>query len=154
MRERMKELLVLSHRIHEQTKDKSAKNKVYSVHEPHVACIAKGKAHKPYEFGSKVSVTTTAEGAWVVGIENFTGNPHDGATLKQVIADVEQMSGARVRTAFVDKAYRGPVHWPEHVSVIVSGRKRVSIRQTRLLKRRQAIEPVIGHMKHDHRLDR
>jgi len=154
MSEAMKNLLLLASRIHTQAKDKAAKNKVYSLHEPHVACIAKGKAHKPYEFGSKVSVTSTIRGAWVLGVKSFEGNPYDGSTLKSVIADVEGVTGAKVRTVYADKGYRGSNHWPEHVSVILSGRRRLSASQARLLKRRQAIEPVIGHMKHDHRMGR
>ena len=154
MSEAMKTQLSLASRVHEQTGNRSAKNKVYSLHEPHVACIAKGKAHKPYEFGSKVSILTTAEGAWVLGVKNFAGNPYDGSTLKAAIADAEGSTGVKVQTAYVDRGYRGAVHFPDHVTVIIAGRKRLSRRQHRLLKRRNAIEPVIGHMKQDHRLGR
>lgn len=151
---RMKHWFWLAERIQSQVKDKSLPNKVYSLHEPHVACIAKGKAHSPYEFGSKVSVTSTIKGAWVLGVKNFQGNPYDGSTLRSVVADCERMTGARIKTAFVDKGYRGKIHWPEDVNVIVSGRKRLPPSLAKLLKRRQAIEPVIGHMKHDFRMRR
>jgi transposase, IS5 family len=154
MTEKMLRLLGLAKRVHEQTHSREAKNKVYSLHEPDVACIAKGKAHKPYEFGSKVSIASTIRGAWIVSVKSFGGNPYDGSTLKEVVQDIEGITNIPVQTAFVDKGYRGTVHWPEHVDVIVSGRKRLSPTMKRLLNRRQAIEPIIGHLKHDHRLDR
>ena len=154
MSKQMSELLDLSERVHAQTKDKASKNKVYSLHEPHMACIAKGKAHKPYEFGSKVSVASTILGAWIVGVKSFAGNPYDGSTLKEVMENMESVTGAPVRTVFADKGYRGSTHWPETCSVLLSGRRRLSPSLARLLKRRQAIEPVLGHLKQDHRMNR
>lgn len=146
--------LDLARRIHEQVLNPSATSKVYSVHEPDVACIAKGKARQRYEFGSKVSIATSVHRTWVLGVRNFSGNPYDGSTFKEAIAGIERITGASVRRAFVDKGYRGCQHWPAHVEVFVSGRKRLSKRNARLLKRRQAIEPIIGHIKQEHRLGR
>src|SRR5690606_33234590 len=74
----LKEALTYAQRSHHQVRDPKAKNNVYSVHEPEVSCIAKGKAHQPFEFGSKVSITTTVKSSWVVGVESFSGNPYDG----------------------------------------------------------------------------
>ena len=154
MSEKMTSLWALASKVHAQVADKKTPNKIYSLHEPHVACIAKGKSHKPYEFGSKVSIVTSAHVPWVLGVQNFGGNPYDGSTLKQAITDVESNTSQSVKSVFVDKGYRGTVHWPEHVSVFVSGRKNLSKKNHRLLKRRQAIEPVIGHLKFEHRLGR
>jgi transposase, IS5 family len=154
MSESLVQWLRLGMRIAEQTRSKSAKNKVYSVHEPQVACIAKGKARTPYEFGSKVSVVTTVKGSWVLGMKSFTGNPYDGSTLRAAIIDAESISGVGIKTIFADKGYRGTVHWPETARVILSGRKRLEPRLKRLLKRRQSIEPIIGHLKSEHRFGR
>ncbi|MDX2054460.1 MAG: hypothetical protein SFV15_18810 [Polyangiaceae bacterium] len=124
------------------------------MHQPHVACIAKGKAHQPFEFGSKVSIATTVKGCWVVGIENFRGNPFDGATLRTAIAGVTSVTGCEVKRAFVDKGYRGRKHHPRGVQVLISGRKNLKPALARKLKRRQSVEPIIGHLKTDHRLRR
>ncbi len=146
------ELVCIRRRIYEQKRDD--KQKVYSVHAPEVACISKGKAHKRYEFGCKVAVVTTSKAGWVVGIDALSGNPYDGATLKPAINQMEKLTGVKPAEAFVDKGFRGSEHHPENVSVYISGRKPLSRRLTKLLKRRAAIEPVIGHTKQDHGLER
>ncbi len=146
------ELVRISRRLYEQKRDD--KQKVYSVHAPEVACISKGKAHKRYEFGCKVAVVTTSKAGWVVGMDALSGNPYDGATLKPAIKQMEKLTGVKPAEAFVDKGFRGSEHHPEHVSVYISGRKQLSRRLTKLLKRRAAIEPVIGHTKQDHGLER
>lgn len=76
---KMNELLLLAKRLKSQ--QKNSKDKVYAVHAPEVACIAKGKARNPYEFGAKVSIAVTAKDSWVVGARTFKGNPYDGHTL-------------------------------------------------------------------------
>lgn len=146
------QLLVVARRILEQ--ERSDTGKVYSVHAPEVECISKGKAHKRYEFGCKVRVVTTNRKSWVVAIDAEIGNPYDGATLKPALAQVERLTGVKVKEAFVDKGYRGSEHHPEGVSVYLSGRKNLSRRLKAMLKRRSAIEPVIGHTKHDHGMER
>ena len=146
------ELLRRSRRIYEQKR--ADKQKVYSVHAPEVECLAKGKAHKKYEFGCKVAMVTTSKAGWIVGIDAMSGNPYDGATLKPALKQVEQLTGVKPAEALVDRGFRGSEHQPEGVSVYVSGRKKLSRRLARLLKRRAAIEPVIGHTKHDHGLER
>lgn len=146
------ELVSRSRRIFEQKRDDN--HKLYSLHAPEVECISKGKAHKRYEFGCKVAVVTTSKEGWVVGIDAISGNPYDGATLKPALKQVEKLTGAKPKEAFVDKGYRGSEHHPEGVEVYISGRKKLSRRLSKLLKRRAAIEPVIGHCKQEHRLER
>jgi Transposase domain (DUF772). len=128
--------------------------KVYSVHAPEVECIAKGKVHKHYEFGCKVRIVTTSRQNWIVGIDAEHGNPYDGATLKPALAQVKRLTGVRPQEAFVDKGFRGQGHHPQAVAVYISGRRNLTSRLSKLLKRRSAIEPVIGHTKHDHRMAR
>ena len=129
------------------------KHKLYSMQAPEVECISKGKEHKKYEFGCKVSVVTTSKRGWVVGIAALHGNPYDGHTLKGAHAQVEKLTGVKPEEIFVDKGYRGTEHHPENVAVYISGRK-LSGTLKRLLRRRSAIEPVIGHLKQDHRMKR
>lgn len=146
------QLLVVARRIFEQQRCDT--NKLYSVHAPEVECLSKGKAHKRYEFGCKVRVVTTNQKSWVVGIDAESGNPYDGATLKPALKQVELLTGVKAKEAFVDKGYRGSEHHPEGVRVYLSGRKNLSRRLKAMLKRRSAIEPVIGHTKHDHGMER
>jgi IS5 family transposase len=130
------------------------KNKVYSVHEPSVECISKGKAHKRYEFGCKVSVAATSRGGWFVGAMAIHGNPYDGHTLTDALSQVERIAGTPAHV-FVDRGYRGHGYTGD-VQVHVDKRRRG--RTTRSLwgwmKRRAAIEPGIGHLKREHLMDR
>jgi transposase, IS5 family len=152
LKERQARLLVVARRIFQQ--QRSDTGKVYSVHAEEVECISKGKAHKRYEFGCKVRLVTTNRASWIVGIDAESGNPYDGATLKPSLAQVERLTGVKVKEAFVDKGYRGSEHHPKEVSVYLSGRRKLGRRLTKMLKRRSAIEPVIGHTKHDHGMER
>ena len=148
----VKELLSYAKRIYEQKKSDSGK--LYSVHAPEVECIGKGKVHKKYEFGCKVVVVTSNESNWILGIDARHDNPYDGATLKEAVHQVEKLTGVKVKEAFVDQGFRGVAHHPEGVEVYISGRRKLSGKLKKLLKRRSAIEPVIGHSKHDHGLGR
>lgn len=130
------------------------RKKLYSVHAPEVECIAKGKAHKPYEFGCKVAVVTTAKTNWVVGIDAVHENPYDGAVLSPAIKQVERITAIRPLAAFVDRGFKGTVHHPQGVAVYVSGRKRLTRTWKAMLRRRSAIEPVIGHLKGEHKMER
>lgn len=134
------------------TRNVTDKNKLYSLHEPDVACISKGKAHKKYEFGSKVSLSITHKGTGIVtGCEALSGAPYDGHTLKQALNLSEQITGVKVKRAFVDKGYKG--HGVDDTEVFISGQKKnVTPAIKKQLKRRQAIEPHIGHMKHSCKL--
>jgi len=132
--------------------------KVYSLHAPEVECIGKGKAHKPYEFGCKVSVATTNArapgGQFVTHMKAFHGNPYDGHTLKEVIAEMEDWTGIEVERIYLDKGYQGH-DYPNKFKVYKSGQKRgITPTIRKELRRRSAIEAVIGHMKSDGRLDR
>jgi IS5 family transposase len=124
------------------------KNKRYSVHAPEVECISKGKVHKKYEFGVKVGITVTNKSNFVLGTRSFPGNPYDGHTLHSCLEQAEILSGIKAKEAFVDLGYRG-VEVPG-VTLFKARQKRgVNARIRRCLKRRNAIEPVIGHMKND-----
>ena len=148
----LKALLERGERIFRQQRHDSPK--LYSVHAPEVECIAKGKAHRPYEFGCKVAIVTTSKNNWVVGVEAVHENPYDGATLAPALSQVERLTQVRPEAAFVDRGFKGTTHHPEDVAVYVSGRKRLTRTLKALLRRRAAIEPVIGHLKHDHRMER
>lgn len=148
---KLQSALILAWKVYFQERD--SKNKIYSLHEPHVECISKGKAHTPYEFGNKVSLTITAKNPWVIGAKSFFGKPYDGATLKPAITQTERLTGVTVREIFVDKGYRGKEHHPEGRHVLISGRRRLKPVLMKLLRRRSSVEPIIGHAKHDHRME-
>jgi IS5 family transposase len=134
--------------------------KVYSLHAPEVECIGKGKAHRPYEFGVKVSVATTLRpakgGQFVTHVKALPGNPYDGHTLATVIPDMDALVGNTIQRAFVDKGYRGHNAPPDYkFRVFIAGqRRRVTPKIKREMRRRAAVEPVIGHMKAEHRMGR
>ena len=132
--------------------------KVYALHAPEVECIGKGKARSPYEFGCKVSVATPVTqpkgGQFVLHAQALHGNPFDGHTLGPVVADLERLTGFEVKRIHVDKGYRGHTY-PNKFRVWISGQVRnVTATIRREMKRRAAVEPVIGHMKAEHRMDR
>jgi transposase, IS5 family len=132
---------------------KSDHGKLYALHAPEVECLAKGKAHKRYEFGVKVSVAATNREGLVLGMMALPGNPYDGHTLAAALAQVERMTGVAVARTYVDRGYRG--HGLDSRRVFISGQRRgVTATIRRELRRRSAVEPVIGHMKTDGRLGR
>jgi IS5 family transposase len=129
------------------------KNKLYALHAPEVECISKGKARTPYEFGVKVSVATTLKEGIVVGMRSMPGNPWDGHTLAETLEQVSVLTDRATKIAIVDKGYQG-VEVP-NTQILRSGQKRGITRTLRkMIKRRSAIEPTIGHMKMDGRLGR
>lgn len=153
--ESLRVLLDTSKRIHAQKR--TDQDKIYSVHEPAVACIAKGKAGRKYEFGQKVSVATTSKGGWLLGALCVPGNPYDGHTLKAQLAQVDRLyiENVHLKTIHVDMGYRGHDYdGPVEVLVDRRGRGSISKRVWRWMKRRAAIEPTIGHLKNDYRLER
>ena len=151
--EKLSRLMETAHRIHAQ--QRHDKNKIYSVHEPEVECIAKGKAGKKYEFGNKVSVAVSSRGGWFVGAKSFTGNPYDGHTLAEQIKQVKSMIGERVGEVHVDMGYRGHDYTGRaRVHVDKRSRGRTPWPLWRWMKRRAAVEPSIGHLKVEHRLER
>ena len=150
---KMEELLTLSERLLLQKREDH--NKLYSIHEPQVECLAKGKPHKPYEFGCKVSVSTTARDNWVVGVMALAGNPYDGHTLRSALEQVEQLTGQKLEQATCDMGYRGHKYeGPCHVEIVNRYRKAVPGSMRYWHRRRSAIEPIIGHMKGDCRMER
>jgi IS5 family transposase len=152
--EELGQLLMLADRLLKQ--EKKSKNKLYSVHAPEVECISKGKAHKRYEFGNKVGMVTTSRDNWIVGIESFHGNPYDGHTLEASLDQVKRLTDWSVKEAYVDLGYRGHGYEGEtDVHIVNYRRMRKLTRATRRwFKRRSAIEPIFGHIKHDHRMSR
>ncbi len=146
--------LVLAKRIH--TQQRQDKNKVYSVHAPEVECIAKGKAHKRYEFGNKVGVVTTSREGFVLAAKAFHGNPYDGHTMKASIEQAERLSGRKFTgNLFADRGYRKhDYEGPATVHLAGRSKKKMSRGFARWYRRRSVIEAVIGHMKTDGRLGR
>lgn len=148
----MEVLLSRAKQIKEQQRSDS--NKLYSMHAPEVECIAKGKVNKRYEFGCKVVLVTTSASNWIVGTAAVHGNPYDGATLSDAMQQTERLSGVVPKQAAVDKGFRGAKYHPDGLQVLVAGTRKFEGILKRLVKRRSAIEPVIGHLKHDHALGR
>jgi transposase, IS5 family len=157
LRERFADLLALAMRVRFQD-HRQRGHKVYALHAPEVECIGKGKARTPYEFGCKVSIATPATkpkgGQFVLHAKALHGNPFDGHTLGPVIADLEKLTGIQTRRIHVDKGYRGHNH-TEKFRVWITGQvRRVTRPIRREMKRRAAVEPVIGHVKAEHRMAR
>lgn len=149
----LSELLSLAERLRSQKRD--AKGKLYAIHAPEVECIAKGKAHKRYEFGCKVSVATTSRDNWVVGVEALHGNPFDGHTLNGAIEQVKRITGAIPEHAYCDLGYKGAdktIATDTHAHIGMKRRRFIPRAEWDWLKRRAAIEPVIGHLKQDNRM--
>ncbi len=135
------------------------KNKIYSLHEPQVYCIAKGKDHKQYEYGNKVSIASTAKGNLIVGAVSHERNLHDSHTLPEVLAHIETSRGKAVKTAVCDRGYRGKQQVNDTTIQLPKKPLKRDNRYQRDKKRKQcrrraAIEPIIGHLKSDFRLSR
>ena len=150
--QRHKGTLILSELILAQTR--KTRNKLYSLHASEVECIGKGKAHRPYEFGVKVSLAVTHKEGFCVGIQACPGNPFDGHTLEGQLDQVERLTGRVPGTTFVDKGYQGHGVDPARSQVLISGTRKLGYALRRHLRRRAAIEPEIGHMKSDGLLGR
>ncbi len=135
-------------------------SRVYSLHAPEVECIGKGKAHAPYEFGVKVSVATTLHrskgGQFALHAKALPGNPYDGHTLQSVIPEMEAMIGNGIDRLLADAGYRGHNAPLTHrFKIYTSGQKRrMTPAIKREMRRRAAVEPVIGHIKNEHRMGR
>jgi IS5 family transposase len=136
------------------TQKRFTKGKIYSLHAPEVECIAKGKAHKPYEFGVKVSLAVTHKEGFVVGIQTFPDNPYDGHTLDGQLDQIERLTGKVPETTFVDRGYKGHGIPKERCRILISGTRKLGYTLKRHLRRRSAVEPEIGHMKNDGLLGR
>ncbi len=135
------------------------KNKLYSLHEPHIYCMSKGKAHQRYEFGTKASITTTRDSGIIIGALAFESNVFDGHTVPDVLAQVNRLLGRVPTIGIGDRGYRGKSKVNDTKIVTPKpARKNASIDVKELsrkrFRRRAGIEPVIGHLKSDHRLKR
>lgn len=155
--ERFATLLALAFRVRFQD-HRQRGPKVYALHAPEVECIGKGKARAPYEFGCKVSIATPATkpkgGQFVLHAKALHGNPFDGHTLGPVVAELETLTGVETRRIHVDKGYRGHNHQEKFRVWITGQARRVTVPIRREMKRRAAVEPVIGHVKAEHRMGR
>lgn len=141
LRQRVERLLA------QKTKDKC---KLYALHAPEVECISKGKARQPYEFGVKVGIAVTAKQGFIVGARSFPGNPYDGDTLYSQLEQAETLTGVRIQEVLVDLGYRGRDGENPGRNIVHRGKpKRLTRNQRRWLRRRQSIEPIIGHLKSD-----
>ena len=139
--------------------EKSTPNKIYSLHEPHAYAVGKGKDHKQWEYGTKASVVTTKKSGVVVGVASHEKNEHDSKTLEDALTSAQSNTTKAIKEAICDRGYRGK---KEVLDVQISIPGTVLKRDTRYQKelkrekfrRRASIEPVIGHLKSDHRMQR
>ena len=151
-----KDFLLYERVLAQQPKDK---NKIYSLHEPQVYCVAKGKDHKQYEYGSKASIASTAQGNLIVGVVSHEQNQHDSHTLPEILRHVEASRGKAAGQAVCDRGYRGKRE-VNGTQVILPGKalkkdtRHQKDKKRKQCKRRAAIEPIIGHLKSDYRMAR
>lgn len=133
---------------------RSDHNKIYSLHEPDVKCYSKGKEHKKFEFGSKASIIIDQSSGIIMGAMNFTQTIHDSKTLPQVLDQYERINEKQPKEAFADRGYRGIKQYKETTIFVPTPNKNITKQQRNKHSKRAAIEPVIGHLKHDYRLSR
>ena len=152
--EEIKETLEKANILFNQQKED--KNKLYSIHAPEVECIQKGKVHKKFEFGCKVSFVTTSKNNWIVSAQAIHGNPYDGHTLKSSIEQMQRVCNALPKDVYVDMGYKGKIPIPENIQIHLSrtSRKTMTPWEKMWMKRRNAIEPIFSHAKHYHRMSR
>ena len=146
-------LIELAHKLLLQ--EKNTPKKIYSLHEPETQCIGKGKDNIRYEFGQKAAVVTSNNRNWIVNVEDLPDNPYDGHTLEKSISGTEKITKVIVTEANVDKGYRGH-DYKGSAAIRIAGTSNegLSWSERKRKRRRSSIEPVIGHLKSDHRLDR
>jgi IS5 family transposase len=142
--------------LSQQLKDK---NKIYSLHEPDIYCVGKGKDHKPYEYGRKASIVTTLDSQVIVGVASHDQHEHDSKTLEAALKSANENRRKPVSTTVVDRGYRGCKRKVEAEVILPSAplkrdNEKERKRKRHLCQRRSAIEPIIGHLKHDYRLTR
>ena len=134
------------------------RQKIYSIHEPHVQCISKGKEHKKYEFGTKASITITKNTGVIIGAVNIPLNDYDAHTLYPAIGQQQRLTGHILKNSFVDRGYRG-VKNVLGTNIILPDEKKIKSayqkkKRREDFRRRAAVEPIIGHLKNDYRLSR
>lgn len=155
--EKYKELFEIFNQV--LTQKKSDKNKIYSIHQPHVSCIAKGKEAKKFEFGNKSSIVKTKKSGIIVGAMAFAKNIYDGDTLEPQIEQIEKLTNRKPKCGIVDRGYRGKkiingvnIVIPNKLPSIATRYQIQKIRKQ--FRARAGIEPIIGHLKQDHRMSR
>jgi transposase, IS5 family len=140
------------------TQQRDDTNKVYSVHEPEVLCISKGKEHKQYEFGNKSSFAYTKVTGIIVGAMAIEGNIYDGRTLKPQLEQVTELTEGKIKKAIVDKGYKvkGGIPGIDIVMPKILKRESYYLKKKReeRCRSRAGIEGLISHLKHDHRMIR
>lgn len=151
-----KDFLFYERVLGQQLKDS---NKIYSLHEPQAYCIGKGKDHKPYEYGNKVSIAATAKSNIIVGVVSHSSNTYDYHTLPEVLEHIEKSRGKAAKEAVCDRGYRGKKKVGDTDITLPKKPLKKDNRYQRDKKRkkcqrRAAIEPIIGHLKTDFRLSR
>jgi IS5 family transposase len=135
------------------------RDKIYSLHEPQVYCMSKGKEHKKYEFGSKASVVMTKTHGVIVGAVAHEENLYDGDALRPALEQTRTITDRQPAKAIVDRGYRGRKE-VDGTQVLLPGRakpgqsKYQTAKMRARFRRRAAIEPVISHLKHQYRLVR
>jgi IS5 family transposase len=134
-------------------------NKIYSLHEPHVSCISKGKDHKKYEFGCKVSILQTKTTGVIVGAMSFEKNQYDAKTLPPAFNQYQRLTGQEAKRAYLDLGYRGVKKIGNTEIITPDAGKRMMTdyrrrKHKKAMRRRSSIEPIIGHLKQDHRVGR
>jgi len=145
--------LTKAKKIYAQAANPKEPNKIYSWHAPEVECIAKGKAHKKYEFGCKASLSSTNKSNFIVGAMAHHGRPYDGHTLREVLTQIENLTGIKPDEANVDLGYRGHGIEDEDIEIVLAHQKRgITPAKKKRQKRRSAIEPIIGHCKNDRKV--
>jgi len=139
--------------------EKNTKNKIYSLHEPHTKCIAKGKESKQYEFGNKTSIVKTRKSGIIIGALAFKENIYDGDTLGPQLEQVERLTNHQPDSGIVDRGYKGKrtvsgtkIITPKRLPASINNYQKQKARKQ--FRARAGIEPVIGHIKHDHRMIR
>jgi len=148
-----KDDLAKARTIYAQAANPQMTAKIYSWHAPEVECIAKGKAHKKYEFGCKASIASTSKSNFIVGAMAHHGRPYDGHTLKTVIKQITTLTGIKPHEGNVDLGYRGHGIEKNDIEIILSHQKRgITPAKRKRQKRRNAIEPIIGHCKNDRKV--
>ena len=145
--------LAKANKIYSQAANQQEPNKIYSWHAPEVECIAKGKAHKKYEFGCKASLASTNQGNFIVGAMAYHGRPYDGHTLSSALQQIAKLTGVKPAEVHVDLGYRGHGITDKDTDIIIARQKRgMTPAKRKRQKRRNGIEPIIGHCKNDRKV--
>ena len=149
LQEKIREALELAKRVHGQVKQKKAAGRVFSLHEPEVDCIGKGKAHKKWEFGCKLGLVSTSRSNFILTAKAYSGNPYDGHILSDLLLDAMKHVPFPWRPQVsVDQGFKG--HGIPGMQIDIVGRYLPKDPTRRKwMKRRAAIEPLIGHLKND-----